>query len=76
MASKYLVHTHFDVVRQVDYTQFWEYEYHTLIQCPSFDHTKLFFPNIFDQIQPLHKILSQSHLALSIVTIINKVLQH
>ena len=34
--------------------QVWESEYHTLIQCYTFDHIWLCFPHIFNQTQSLH----------------------
>ena len=53
-----------------------EFEYHTLIQCTTFDHIGSCFPHIFEQTQSLHTVLSQPQCALSIATFIGKVLEH
>ena len=56
--------------------QFWEFDYHTLIQCSTFNHIWLCFPHIIDRTQSLHKNSSQLECALSIVAFISKVLEH
>ena len=52
-----------------------ESEYHTLIQCSSFDNIRSCFPHIFNQAQSLHEFLSQPQCALFIGTFIGKVFE-